>query len=103
MTPMATSNSTNVNAREALIEFARQRMSMAYHGVLIGAKHLFQDFTGGVKWKGVLPKWNGARVSHPQQPRLPNERTKFHEFWGSRTCCGWDSRAPNIVSNCATA
>jgi len=32
-----------VNAREALIEFARQRMIMAYHGVLIGAKHLFQD------------------------------------------------------------
>jgi hypothetical protein len=40
---MATSNSTNVNAREALIEFARQRMSMAYHGVWIVAKHLFQD------------------------------------------------------------
>jgi hypothetical protein len=40
---MATSNSTNVNAREALIEFARQRMSMAYHGVLIVAKHLLQD------------------------------------------------------------
>jgi hypothetical protein len=30
---------------------------------------------------GVLPKWNGARVSHPQQPGLPNERTKFHGFW----------------------
>jgi hypothetical protein len=41
---MATSNSTNVNAREALIEFARQRMTMAYHGVLIAAKHLFLDF-----------------------------------------------------------
>jgi hypothetical protein len=44
MTAMATSNSTNVNAREALIEFALRRMSMAYHGVLIVVKHLFQDF-----------------------------------------------------------
>ena len=25
--------------------------------------------------RGVLPKWNGALVSHPQQPGLPNERT----------------------------
>jgi hypothetical protein len=33
-----------------------------------------------VHLKGVLPKWNGARVSHPQQLGLPNERTKFHEF-----------------------
>jgi hypothetical protein len=47
MTPMATSNSTNVNAREALIEFAPQRMSMAYHGVLIGAKHFFRILPAG--------------------------------------------------------
>ncbi|MGB8368949.1 MAG: hypothetical protein ACLPYZ_07385 [Limisphaerales bacterium] len=53
---MATSNSTKVNAREALIEFARQRMSMAYHGVLIGAKHLFQDF---VCWN-FLPNRSSA-------------------------------------------
>jgi hypothetical protein len=44
MTPMATSNSTNVNAREALIEFALRRISVAYHRVLICAKHLFLDF-----------------------------------------------------------
>jgi hypothetical protein len=30
---------------------------------------------GTVKFAG-----NGARVSHPQQPGLPNERTKFHGF-----------------------
>jgi hypothetical protein len=34
----------------------------------------------GANLRGVLPKWNGARVSHPQQLGLPNERTKFHEF-----------------------
>jgi hypothetical protein len=45
---MVTSNSTNVNAREALIEFAL-RTSMAYHGVMTVAKHLFQDFAGGEK------------------------------------------------------
>jgi hypothetical protein len=38
---MATSNSTNVNAREALIEFALRRMSMAYHDRRVVAKHLF--------------------------------------------------------------
>jgi hypothetical protein len=44
--------------------------------------------------KGVLPKWNGARVSHPQQPGLPDERTQFQGYCSCRTCCGWDSRAP---------
>jgi hypothetical protein len=24
-----------------------------------------------VQFEGALPKWNGARVSHPQQPELP--------------------------------
>jgi hypothetical protein len=46
----------------------------------------------------VLPKWNGARVSHPQQLGLPNEHTKFHGLWGCRTCCGWDNRAPGAVA-----
>jgi hypothetical protein len=56
---MATSNSTNVNAREALIEFALRRMSMAYHRVLICAKHLFLDFACRAQWNTVslrLPK-----------------------------------------------
>jgi hypothetical protein len=59
MTPMATSNSTNVNAREALIEFARQRMTMAYHGVLNVVKHLLQDSACRAQWNVVslrLPK-----------------------------------------------
>jgi len=43
MTPMVTSNSIKVNAREALIEYALRRMSMAYHSVWIAAKHFFQD------------------------------------------------------------
>jgi hypothetical protein len=38
--------------------------------------------------------FSGARVSHPQQPGLPDERTKFHGYWSCRMCCGWDSRAP---------
>jgi hypothetical protein len=42
----------------------------------------------------LLPKWQGARVSHPQQPELPDERTKFQRFLSCRVCCGWDSRAP---------
>jgi hypothetical protein len=30
--------------------------------------------------RGVLPKWNGARVCDPQQPGVPNGRRKFHGF-----------------------
>jgi hypothetical protein len=52
MMAMATSNSTNVNAREALIEFDL-RMSMAYHGVLTVVKHLFQDFVCQAQWNTV--------------------------------------------------
>jgi len=37
--------------------------------------------------RACCPKWNGARVSHPQQPDA-NERTKFHGFWSCRMCCG---------------
>jgi hypothetical protein len=37
---------------------------------------------------GLLPKWNGARGSHPQQPGLPDEHTKFHGFLVRRTRCG---------------
>jgi hypothetical protein len=40
---MVISNSTNVNAREALIEYALRRLSMAYQRVLIFAKHFFRD------------------------------------------------------------
>jgi hypothetical protein len=41
---MTTSNSTKENAREALIEYAMRRISVAYHRALIFAKHFFQDF-----------------------------------------------------------
>jgi hypothetical protein len=34
-------------------------------------------------------KWNGARVSYPQQPGLPNERTKCCKDFGLR----WQSAA----------
>jgi hypothetical protein len=68
MTPMATSNSTNVNAREALIEFALRRMSMAYHGVLIVVKHLFQDSACRARWKGVLPKGPERGPPSPHGP-----------------------------------
>jgi hypothetical protein len=30
--------------------------------------------------RGVLPKWNGARVCDPQQHGVPNGRRKFHGF-----------------------
>jgi hypothetical protein len=42
MTPMVISNSTNVNAREALIEYALRRMGMAYQRAFIFAKHFFR-------------------------------------------------------------
>ena len=42
----------------------------------------FQPVAARAHQEGVLPKRNGARVSHPQQPGLPNERTKFHGFLG---------------------
>jgi len=35
-------------------------------------------------WKSAFTagtNWNGARVSHPQQPGLPNGRTKFLSSW----------------------
>jgi hypothetical protein len=47
MTPMATSNSINVNAREALIEFALKRISVAYHETLTLAKHFFRILPPG--------------------------------------------------------
>jgi hypothetical protein len=53
MIAMTTSNSTNVNAREALIEFALRRMSMSCHSVLIFAKHFFQDSACRVQWNTV--------------------------------------------------
>jgi hypothetical protein len=59
---MATSNSTNVNAREALIEFALRRMSMAYHGVLIVAKHFFQDSAAGLMKRRVTQMERSAGV-----------------------------------------
>jgi hypothetical protein len=65
---MATSNSTNVNAREALIEFVPQRMSMAYHSILIAAKHLFLDFACQAQWKGVLPKGPERGPPSPHGP-----------------------------------
>jgi hypothetical protein len=49
MTPMVISNSTNVNAREALIEYALRRMSIAYQRAYIFAKHFFQDFAWRLK------------------------------------------------------
>jgi hypothetical protein len=42
MIAMTTSNSTNVNAREALIEYALRRLSMAYQRAFIFAKHFFR-------------------------------------------------------------
>jgi hypothetical protein len=30
--------------------------------------------------EGVLPKWNGARVSHPQRPGLPLSARNFTRF-----------------------
>jgi hypothetical protein len=70
MTPMATSNSTNVNAREALIEFALRRMSMAYHGVLIVAKHLFQDSACWTQWNTV-----SRRLPKPVERACPRRST----------------------------
>jgi hypothetical protein len=43
---MVISNSTNVNAREALIEYALRRMSISCHSVLIFAKHFFRILPG---------------------------------------------------------
>jgi hypothetical protein len=65
---MATSNSTNVNAREALIEFALRRISVAYHRVLICAKHIFQDSACRARWKGVLPKGPERGPPSPHGP-----------------------------------
>jgi hypothetical protein len=54
MTAMATSNSINVNAREALIEYALQRISTAYHRAWSFANHFFQDFACRYK-EFILP------------------------------------------------
>jgi hypothetical protein len=44
---MVISNSTNVNARKDLIEYAMRRMSMACHRGLFFAKHFFWILPAG--------------------------------------------------------
>jgi hypothetical protein len=68
MIAMTTSNSTNVNAREALIEHALRLMGMAYHGVLIVAKHFFRILPAGRNDKAYCP--NGTERG-PLSPHGP--------------------------------
>jgi hypothetical protein len=48
--------------------------------MIFTTKHTKNTKPIGVHGVGVLTKWNGARVSHPQLPELPDERTKFQGF-----------------------
>ena len=55
MIAMTISNSINVNAREALIEYALRRKRIFCHKVLILAKHFFRIFACGARMSWAQP------------------------------------------------